>query len=81
MSQEKVDKKKELKANRKDIVKKKKIQNVVRGAVVALVAVLVVLWMGISGYSKYEAYQEENPKTYSVDIGAISDYEATLDAE
>ncbi|MCR5054282.1 MAG: hypothetical protein K6A69_05510 [Lachnospiraceae bacterium] len=81
MSQEKVDKKKELKANRKDIVKKKKIQNVVRGAVVALVAVLAVLWMGISGYSKYEAYQEENPKTYSVNINPISDYEATLDEE
>ncbi|MBQ1900960.1 MAG: hypothetical protein II169_00235 [Lachnospiraceae bacterium] len=78
MSQEKVDQKKELKKNRKKIVKKNK-RNAIIGTVCGVVVTLgIVGWLGYSGYSKYEAYQEENAVTTAIDLSAITDYESSI---
>ena len=59
MSQEKVDRYKKEKANRKQTVKKEKIQNVLRKCVVGVVALLLISWIG---YSAYGTYESKKPK-------------------
>ena len=54
MSQAKVDRYKEEKANRKKIMRKEKIANRLRKCAVAVVAALVV-WIGYSAYNMYES--------------------------
>ena len=49
MSQEKVDRYKEQKANRKETMKKKKRASVIRNAVGSVVLVAVIAWVGYSG--------------------------------
>ena len=48
MSQEKVDRYKEQKANRKEIMKKEKRQSTTRKTIAALVAVVCIGWLGYS---------------------------------
>lgn len=55
MSQAKVDKYKEEKANRKKIMRKEKIMNVVRKCIVGIVGLVLVGWIGYSAYHTYEA--------------------------
>ncbi len=54
MSQEKVDRHKEEKANRKKIMRREKIISYLQRCVVALVAVVLVAWIGFSAYNMYE---------------------------
>ena len=55
MSQAKVDRYKEEKANRKKIMRKEKIANRLRKCVVAIVAAVLVVWIGYSAYNMYES--------------------------
>lgn len=55
MSQAKVDRYKEEKANRKKIVKKAKMMNTVRKCVVGVVGLLLIGWIGYSAYNTYDA--------------------------
>ena len=53
MSQEKVDRYKQEKANRKKIMRKQKVMNIVRKSVLTLAALALVAWLGYSGYEVY----------------------------
>ena len=53
MSQQKVDKYKEEKANRKKNMKKERVMTVVRRCVLSVVAIALVAWIGDSAYDSY----------------------------
>jgi len=73
MSQEKVAKYKEQKANRKEIMKKEKRARIFRNAVAAVVLVAVVGWLG---YSAVDFYIDNLPREeVDVDYSVISEYE------
>lgn len=55
MSQAKVDRYKEEKANRKKIMRREKIANKLRKCVVGIVAIALVFWIGYSAYNMYES--------------------------
>ncbi len=76
MSQAKVDKYKEEKANRKQIIRKQRIMNVVRKCVLTLAALALVGWLGYSAYDTYESNQER--AVASVNYDAINNYLSTL---
>ena len=79
MSQEKVAKYKEAKANRKEIMKKEKRARRVRKIVAGVVCAAVVGWVG---YSAVAYYQENKPRLdVEVDYSAIDEYTATLTEE
>lgn len=79
MSQAKVDRYKEEKKNRKEIIAKEKRQHVFRAALAVIAAAAVLGWAGFSGY---QAYQKNKPlETIYTDITAINDYMTGLDAE
>ncbi len=72
MSQAKVDKYKESKANRKEIIKKEKQRHKLEKIGISVVAVLVVGWLG---FSVYVSYLDSIPKeTVSINYTAIDDY-------
>ena len=50
MSQEKVDRYKKEKANRKQIMRKEKMANLLRKCVVGIVGLILVGWIGYSAY-------------------------------
>lgn len=76
MSQEKVDRYKKEKANRKQTMKKEKIQNVLRRCMVGLAAVLLVAWIG---YSAYGTYESKKPKEeVEIDYTALTDFSEKL---
>ena len=79
MSQEKVDKYKEQKANRKEIMKKQKRAKLFRNSVTGLVCVAILGWVG---YSAVDYYQSNKPrKSVEVDYAAIDEYTEGLSAE
>ena len=59
MSQEKVNRYKEEKANRKKMLRRQKVMNTVRKTVVSVVCVAVLGWIG---YSVYSTYTESQPR-------------------
>ena len=76
MSQEKVTKYKEEKANRKETMKKQKRASVLRNTVAAVVLEAVLGWVG---YSAVAFYIENLPRTQvDVDYSAITEFEETL---
>ena len=80
MSQEKVEYKKDLKSNRKKLVRKKKVETTVATVIVSIVCVAIVGWIGYSIYTKASAYMEEN-KDYvynEISTDALQDYIGTL---
>ena len=78
MSQAKVEKYKEQKANRKQTMKKEKIQRIVRNSIAAVVVVAALGWVGYSGITSIiENIPREEVK---VDYNAISNYESALTA-
>ena len=68
MSQAKVDRYKEEKANRKKVMRKEKIANRLRKCAVAVVAAALVVWIGYSAYNMYESSRPVKEVNYqSVD--------------
>lgn len=76
MSQQKVDRYKEQKANRKKIMRKEKMMDIVRKIILSVVALALVGWLGFSGYSHYKA---DIPRpTAEIDYSAITNYMSGL---
>gem|GEM_PF-189603 len=76
MSQAKVDRYKEEKANRKKILAKEKRKRIAGTICGWLIALLIVGW---AGYSGYNAYEKSRPiKTIYADLDAINNYMDTL---
>lgn len=72
MSQEKVDRYKKEKANRKQTMKKEKMQNALRKCIVGVVALILVGWIG---YSAYGTYQAKQPKPEAeIDYTAMDEF-------
>lgn len=79
MSQEKVDRYKKDKANRKQMMKKQRMINVVRKTVLSLAALALVGWLGYSAYDTYTSNQER--EVASVNYDAVDNYLQSLNAE
>ena len=76
MSQEIVDCYKKEKANRKQIMRKQKIMHIVRSAIVGVIAVALVGWLG---YSAYGLYEQNQPRDMAeVDYTAVDGYLQSL---
>lgn len=77
MSQEKVDRYKQEKANRKKNMKKEKFQNALRKCAVVVVGVVLIGWIGYSAYGTYEAKKpkQEAQLDYSALTGLNSELE------
>ena len=58
MSQAKVDRYKQEKANRKKMMKKQRMMNILRKCVLSLAAIALVGWLGYSAYVTHESKQE-----------------------
>lgn len=78
MSQEKVDRNKELKRNRKQILKKQRRQRIITGFLGIAVAVGLVGWICFSIYDKYE--EQRTSTATEVDLSAITNYLSTQDS-
>ena len=72
MSQAKVDKYKNEKANRKKTNARNKVKRVIARIVAAAAVVALVGWGAYSGYQYYEKSRPVN--CYYADISAVSDY-------
>lgn len=79
MSQAKVDRYKEEKANRKKIMARQKRNHVIAVICGWLVVIAIVGW---AGYSAYNIYESKKPvETVYANLDAINDYMETLSAE
>lgn len=78
MSQEKVDRYKQEKANRKKNMKKEKFGNVIRKCAVVLVGIALVGWIGYSAYTTYDAKQPQQEA--QVDYTAVNELSQNLAA-
>lgn len=78
MSQEKVERYKEQKANRKKTMKKEKIQRIVRNSAAVVVFVAALGWVGYSGVTYIIDNQPR--EEVEVDYTAVNDYETALNA-
>lgn len=76
MSQAKVEKYKEQKANRKQTMKKEKLQKILRNSVAAVVVVAALGWVGYSGV--VTIIDNIPREEVAVDYNAISNYESAL---
>ena len=79
MSQEKVNKYKEEKANRKEIMKKAKRAEILRNAIASVVLVAVIGWVGYSGVT-YIIKHQPRPEV-DVNYTSVADYVEGLTAE
>jgi len=78
MSQAKVDKYKQEKANRQQTMKKEKTMHRIKVAVGAVVALVLAGWIGISVFDKVENRELE---TVYFDTSALDDYVKELSEE
>ena len=93
MSQEKVDRYKQEKVNRKQIMRKQKLMNNMRKGVLVVVALALIGWLGYSAYDIYVNYNlavqagitvsriDEERTVSEVNYDAVSDYLNGLNAE
>ena len=72
MSQAKVDRYKEEKANRKKIMKQEKIKRVLRNIAAFAVIVVLIGWLGVSVYNVHEENQPR--QSVEVDYNAVDSY-------
>lgn len=79
MSQEKVDLRKGQKGNRKEEVKKAKRNSLIIKIVIAVVAVIVVAWIGISIYAGIKDKAANGEK--QVNLDSIQNYMEEIDEE
>ena len=81
MSQEKVDRYKEYKANKKQILKKeKRIRNLEYAAAIVVLAAFIG-WMGYSVYEKATDPGEQAAVAYTLDTTSVDEYINTLSTE
>lgn len=79
MSQAKVDRYKDQKANRKKIMAKEKAKRVAAKICAGVVAVAIVGW---AGYSTYDYIESKKPaKTYEINTAELDDYLGGLSTE
>lgn len=78
MSQAKVDRYKQEKANRGQTMKKEKLVRRVEYAAGILVLCLIAVWCGVSVYQKAGEKRAAQVETAELDNTAISDYMASL---
>ena len=72
MSQKKVDEYKSKKYNRAQAMRKARINTLIRRAVVSVVALVLVIWVG---FSVYDNWQDGQPRNMAeVNFQAIDDY-------
>ncbi|HEY9573920.1 MAG TPA: hypothetical protein VIR32_00080 [Lachnospiraceae bacterium] len=83
MSQAKVDRYKQEKANRKKIIKKEKFLRRLEISIFALVGIFILGWIAYSGYGMIERSKKENQETvaYQLDNQSIDDFLSQLNAE
>lgn len=82
MSQAKVDKHKELKKNKKKIVKRQKINRFMWAILGTVITVALVAFVVYSGYRSYEEAHADDPlPTVEVDLSSVTDYETALNSE
>lgn len=79
MSQEKVDRYKEEKANRKRIMHKQRMMGILRKCVLSLAGLALVAWLGYSAYDMYESGKER--VVVETDYTPVMDYMDSLTAE
>lgn len=72
MSQQKVDRYKEQKANRKEIMKKEKRAKVFRKAAFGVVCLALVGWLGFSVYDM--SVKNKERENVQVDYAAMTEY-------
>ena len=80
MSQQKVDQKKLDKKNRRSTLRKKKIEEILSLAVVSIIGIAILVWVGFSVYTKVQTSAAENAtyEYYDIDTAAIQDYLSSL---
>ena len=74
MSQAKVDRYKQEKANRKKTMKKEKMKRTLSTGCAAIVGVAVIGWVGYSAYGYFRAPDNDKVVQTEVDLSAINDY-------
>ena len=79
MSQEKVNKYKEQKANRKEMMKKQKRADLIRNSIAGVVLVAVIGWVGYSGVT-YIIKHQPRPEV-DVNYTSVADYVESLTPE
>lgn len=79
MSQEKVTRYKEEKANRKQLMKKAKRKAVLRNIITCVVVVAALGWVG--GSAALEIIEAQPRAAVTVDYTELNDYLGTLNAE
>lgn len=72
MSQEKVERYKQEKANRKKAIQKQRMMNVLRKCVLTVVGLALIGWLGYSAYDTYSSNQER--EVASVNYDAVNTY-------
>lgn len=78
MSQEKVERYKQEKANRKQTLKREKIKKRILSFAGTVVCIAIVGWIGYSGYGYYQAQKAANPTQTEIDLSAVDDYLSNL---
>lgn len=78
MSQEKVNRYKEEKANRKEILAKEKKKKAMTKVVAAVIALALVCWVG---YSVYDVATRPDTSTIEMDASALDSYLSSMGAE
>ena len=76
MSQEKVDRYKQEKANRKKIMHKQRVMGVLRKCVLGLAGLALIGWLGYSAYDMYESGRKR--VVAEVDYTSVTDYVESL---
>ncbi|MCI8598189.1 MAG: hypothetical protein HFJ10_07095 [Lachnospiraceae bacterium] len=78
MSQEKVNRYKEEKANRKEILAKEKKKQMLMKVCAGVIALALVCWIG---YSVYDTVTRPDTSTVEIDSTALDEYLSTVGAE
>ena len=79
MSQEKVNRYKEEKANRKEILRRQRRNSIIARIAFTVVGIVIVAWIGFSAYYNH---MENRPRDMVVvNFDSITNYLATLTAE
>lgn len=81
MSQEKVNRYKEEKANRKKTMKKEKLKHNLSVACASVICVAAIGWIGYSAYGYFRSGDDTKVTQTEVDLNALNDYMNSVTAE